>query len=69
MEERRQEKPPVDEMCYSEVVCGSTSLVQCTPGTWLLRPIALFLVFNESAIAKIALCIYLRLTLFGNFVS
>ena len=31
--------------------------------------IALFLVFNESATAKIALCTYLKPTLNGNFVG
>ena len=31
--------------------------------------IASFLVINESATAKIALCTYLRLTLNGNFVD
>ena len=30
---------------------------------------ALFLVFTESATAKIALCTYLKLTLNGNFVG
>ena len=30
---------------------------------------ALFLVFNESATVKIALCTYLRMTLNGNFVG
>ena len=30
---------------------------------------ALFLVFNESGTAKIALCTYLKLTLNGNFVG
>ena len=30
---------------------------------------ALFLVFNEIAITKIALCTYLRLTLDGNYVG
>ena len=30
---------------------------------------ALFLVFNESATAKIALCTYLKPTLNGNFVG
>ena len=30
---------------------------------------ALFLVFHESATAKIALCIYLKPTLNGNFVG
>ena len=30
---------------------------------------ALFLVFNESATAEIALCTYLKLTLNGNFVG
>ena len=30
---------------------------------------ALFLVFNESAKAKIALCTYLKPTLKGNFVG
>ena len=30
---------------------------------------ALFLVFNESATAKTALCTYLKLTLDGNFVG
>ena len=30
---------------------------------------ALFLVFNENAKAKIALCTYLKLTLNGNFVG
>ena len=29
----------------------------------------IILVFNESAIAKIALCTYLRMTLNGNFVG
>ena len=30
---------------------------------------ALFLVFNESATVKLALCTYLKLTLNGNFVG
>ena len=32
-------------------------------------PMAIFLIFNESATAKIALWTYLRMTLKGNFVG
>ena len=31
--------------------------------------LALILVFNENATAKIALCTYQKLTLYGNFVD
>ena len=39
------------------------------PLTKDIAQMALFLVFNESATAKIALSTYLKLTLNGNFVG
>ena len=45
------------------------SLFSTKPLTKDTAKMALFLVFHESATAKIALCTYLKLTLHGNFVG
>ena len=49
-------------------VAQNSSFLQ-KPVTEDTAQIALFLVFNESATAKIALCTYLKPTLNGNFVG
>ena len=52
------------------VVLGGSKLFFSTkPLTKDTAQIALFMVFNESATSKIALCNYLKLTLNGNFVG
>ena len=48
---------------------GSKLFFLQKPPTKDTAQMALFLVFNESATAKIALCTYLKPTVNGNFVG
>ena len=55
--------------CFRCCKGGSKHFFLQKPLTKDTAQIALFLVFNESVTAKIALCTYLKLTLNGNFVD